>query len=83
MLHLQVTRTKPSERSLEVRRNQRRQEAQGPTRLFKTPAEPLKHPLHVSSFLHGYDPGVILLIDPNQEVLLIVVPESWAHRIKL
>lgn len=44
--------------------------------LFNTPAEPFKHSLHVSSFLHGYDPCMILLIDPNQEVLLIVVPEA-------
>lgn len=42
--------------------------------LFQSPAEPFKHSLHVSSFLHGNDPRVILLIDPDQEVLLVVVP---------
>lgn len=42
--------------------------------LFQTSAEPVKDPLHVPPFLHGDDPGVILLIDPNQKVLLIVVP---------
>lgn len=33
--------------------------------LLQSPAEPFKHSLHVSSFLHGYDPGVIFLIDPD------------------
>jgi len=33
--------------------------------LFKTSAEPLKHFLHVSSFLHGDDPRVVLLVDPD------------------
>lgn len=42
--------------------------------LFQTSAEPVKDPLHVPPFLHGDDPGVILLINPNQKVLLIVVP---------
>lgn len=41
---------------------------------MKSPAESLKHSLHVASLLHGDDPGVILLIDPNQEILLVVVP---------
>lgn len=46
------------------------------TYLFKTSAEPFKHSLHISSFFHGYDPRVVLLIDPDQKVLLIVVPET-------
>lgn len=44
--------------------------------LLKSSAEPLKHSLHVASFLHGDDPGVVLLIHPDQEGLLIVVPEQ-------
>ena len=44
--------------------------------LFESPAESLKHPLHVASLLHGDDPGVVLLVDPDQEVLLVVVPET-------
>lgn len=44
--------------------------------LFKSSAEPLKHSLHVATFLHGDDPGVVLLIDPDQKGLLIVVPEE-------
>lgn len=46
------------------------------TYLFKTSAEPFKHSLHVSSFLHGNDPSVILFIDPDQEVLLVVMPKT-------
>ena len=42
--------------------------------LFEAFAEPLKDSLHVASLLHGDDPGVILLIDPNQECLVVVVP---------
>ena len=44
--------------------------------LFEASAEPLKHSLHVASLLHGYDPRVVLLVDPDQEVLLVVVPET-------
>lgn len=42
--------------------------------LFESSAEPLKYSLHVASFLHGDDPGVVLLVDPDQEGLLVVVP---------
>lgn len=42
--------------------------------LFKAPAETLKNPFHVPSFLHRDDPGVIFFIYPNKEGLLIVVP---------
>lgn len=42
--------------------------------LLEASAEPVKDSLHVASPLHGDDPGVILLIDPDQECLLIVVP---------
>lgn len=44
--------------------------------LFESSAEPLKHSLHVATFLHGDDPGVVLLVDPDQEGLLVVVPEE-------
>lgn len=44
--------------------------------LFKTSAEPFEHSPHVSPLLHGYDPCVVLLIYPDQEVLLIIVPEK-------
>ena len=44
--------------------------------LLQSSAEPLKHSLHVATFLHGDDPGVVLLIDPDQKGLLVVVPEE-------
>lgn len=44
--------------------------------LFESSAEPLKHSFHVATFLHGDDPGVVLLVDPDQKGLLIVVPEE-------
>lgn len=44
--------------------------------LFESPAESFKHSLHVASLLHGDDPGVVLLIHPDQEGLLVVVPEE-------
>lgn len=44
--------------------------------LFESSAESLKHSLHVASLLHGDDPGVVLLIHPDQEGLLSVVPEG-------
>lgn len=50
--------------------------------LFQPPAEPLKDSLHVASFLHGDDAGVILLIDPNEEGFLMVVPEGRKLGIK-
>lgn len=47
-----------------------------PLYLFESSAEPLKHPLHVASLLHRNDSGVVLLVDPDQEGLLIIVPEE-------
>lgn len=47
-----------------------------PLYLFESSAESLKHSLHVASLLHGDDSGVVLLIHPDQEGLLIVVPEE-------
>lgn len=43
--------------------------------LFESAAEPVKDPLHVATLLHGDDAGVVLLIDPDEERLLVVVPE--------
>lgn len=42
--------------------------------LYQASAEALKHSLYVASFLHGDDTGVILLIDPHKEGLLMIVP---------
>lgn len=50
--------------------------SQTPLYLFESPAESFKHSLHVASLLHGDDPGVVLLIHPDQEGLLVVVPEE-------
>ena len=45
--------------------------------------EPLEHSTHVTTLLHGDHPHVILLVNPNQEVLLVVVPESDSQIIEL
>lgn len=37
-------------------------------------AEPGEHLLHVAPLLHGDDPQVVLLIDPHQEGLIVIVP---------
>lgn len=50
--------------------------SQTPLYLFEPSAESLKDSLHVASLLHGDDPGVVLLIHPDQEGLLVVVPEE-------
>lgn len=50
--------------------------SQTPLYLFESTAESLEHSLHVASLLHGDDSGVVLLIHPDQEGLLIVVPEQ-------
>lgn len=44
--------------------------------LLESPAESLEHPLHVASLLHGDDSGVVLLIYPDQEGFVVVVPEE-------
>ena len=36
--------------------------------------EALEDTLDVASFLHGDDAGVVFLVDPNKEVLLVIVP---------
>ena len=50
--------------------------------LFQAAAEPLKHSLHVATLLHGDDSGVVLLIDPDKEGLLVVVPEERQTELK-
>lgn len=42
--------------------------------LLQSPAESFKDTLHVSTLLHGDDPGVVLLVNPYQEGLVKVVP---------
>lgn len=44
--------------------------------LLKTGAETLEDLPHVSTLLHGDDTQVILLIDPDQEGLVVVVPRQ-------
>ena len=47
------------------------------THLGNTAAEPLEHGPHVTALLHRDHPNVVLFVNPNQEVLLVVVPESY------
>ena len=42
--------------------------------LLETLTEALEDSSHVTTLLHGDDTGVVLLIDPDEEVLLIVMP---------
>ena len=44
--------------------------------LCEAGAEAVEHFLHVASLLHGDDPEVVLLVDPHQEGLALVVPEE-------
>ena len=48
--------------------------------LFQSTAESLEYFFHVATFLHGDDPSVILLVDPDQEVLVFVVPDATSVR---
>lgn len=48
------------------------------THLLQAPTETLEDTLHVATLLHGDDACVVLLIDPDQEGLLIVVPRDRA-----
>ena len=50
------------------------------THLFESIAESSKDLLHVTSLLHGDDPGVVLLIHPDQERLEMVVPDASSIR---
>lgn len=42
-------------------------------------AEAGEHLLHVASLLHGDDPQVVLLVDPHQEGLIVIVPGGGAQ----
>jgi len=42
--------------------------------------EASEHTAHVSTRLHGDDTDVIFLVDPNQEVLVFVVPDPTGVR---
>jgi len=46
--------------------------------LFKTPAEPLKYTLHVTTLFHRDHTAMILLVHPDQEGLVLVVPDTSA-----
>ena len=44
------------------------------THLFQTSAKSFEHRFDVTTFLHRDDPGMIFLVNPDQEILLLVVP---------
>ena len=46
------------------------------TYLIDALTEALEHCEHVSTLLHGYESGVVLLVDPDKEVLLVVVEDG-------
>ena len=47
-----------------------------PFNFVQAATETIKHRPHVSSLLHRNDTRVILLVYPNKEVLVVVVPDS-------
>lgn len=42
--------------------------------LSEASAESRENFLHVAPFLHGDNPQVVLLVDPHQERLIVIVP---------
>jgi hypothetical protein len=48
--------------------------------LFESIAESVKDFLNVATLLHGNDTSMILLVNPDEEVLLVVVPYSSSIR---
>ena len=48
--------------------------------LLEAAAESLEDLLHVATLLHRNDTGVVLFVDPNEEVLLLVVPDTASIR---
>ena len=42
--------------------------------------EPLEHSFHIPALLHGDDARVVLLVDPHQKVLIVVVPNAAGVR---
>lgn len=52
--------------------------------LLQANAETPEDLLHVAALLHGDDTQVILLVDPDQEGLVVVVPGlQWMQRINI
>ena len=47
---------------------------------FDAPGEPLENALHVSALLHGDDPQLVLLVDPDQISLILVVEDPATLR---
>ena len=47
---------------------------------IETFAEAIKHCPHVSALLHGDNARVVLLVDPNEEILVVVVVDSTRVR---
>ena len=47
---------------------------------MKPSTKAIKHCAHVSLSLHRNDAHVVLLVDPNKEVLVVVVPDSTCVR---
>ena len=47
---------------------------------IETVTEAIEHCPHVSALLHRDDARVILLVDPNKEILVLVVPDSTRVR---
>lgn len=45
-------------------------------------AEASEHLLHVAPFLHANDPQVVLLVDPNQKGLVVIVPGDRQQRVR-
>ena len=43
------------------------------------PGEPVEHSPHVPTILHGDDSKLILLINPDKEVLLLIVPTNTSN----
>ena len=50
------------------------------TYFLESVTEPGENLTHVASFLHGDNSGVVLLIHPYQEGLLVVVPDTSSIR---
>ena len=51
--------------------------------LGEATAEPGEHLLHVAPLLHGDDPQVVLLVDPHQKGLAVIMPGGGARSSRL
>ena len=52
----------------------------GVTHSLDTSSQPVKHGSHVPTALHGDDPQLVLLVDPGEERLVLVVEDSSTLR---